>query len=199
MRNLLSTGLTLILFLLFISCGDDYQPKPKGYHRISALEKTLVKFDTDCPYEFNMPSYLNVEIVNKEKYWVNLHSDYFNTTLHLTYKPINNDLESSLKDFSRLTYEHTKKADGIDEVFGEDLENKVYSIFYELHGPTASSLQFIATDSFNHILRGSLYFNNIPNVDSIKPVHNIYKEDVKEIVKSLRWKTIDIRTESLKN
>ncbi|MGB1295800.1 MAG: gliding motility lipoprotein GldD [Flavobacteriales bacterium] len=189
-KTLLAVVCAVFVFMS-VSCEADYQPKPKGYHRIATLDKTIIPFNEQYPYTFNMPSYLEVEHVNTEKYWINLHSDYYNTTLHLTYKPIHNDLENSLRNFTKLTYEHTKKADGIEEIFGEDIERKVYSIFYELKGPSASSLQFIATDSFNHILRGSLYFNNIPNVDSIKPVHKVYKEDIKEILRSLEWKSLE--------
>lgn len=178
----------VILIGVLISCEEDYQPKPKGYHRITTLNKEIVTLDMPCPFTFEYPSYLEVQNIDQDKCWINLHSDYYNTTLHLTYRPIVNNLEESLINFTRLTYEHTKKADGIDEVVYEDLENKVYSIYYQLHGPSASSLQFIATDSFNHILRGALYFNNIPNVDSIKPVRDEYKVDIQNMIETLKWK-----------
>ena len=184
-RRLVSICIVLVGVLL--SCEEDFQPKPKGYHRIETLDKKIVDLDINCPYTFKYPSYLKIQKVNEDKCWTNLHSDYYNTTLHLTYKPIVNDLEESLINFTRLTYEHTKRADGIDEVTYENLDDKVYSIYYQLHGPSASSLQFIATDSFNHILRGALYFNNIPNVDSIRPVHNEYKKDIQTIIETLRW------------
>lgn len=187
MKNKFVVVCLLVLGVL-ISCNDDYQPKPKGYHRITTLPKEIINLETPCPYTFEYPSYLEVQSVNEEKCWLNLHSDYYNTTLHLTYKPINNDLEESLINFTRLTFEHTKRADGIDEVLFEDPEEKVYSIYYKLHGPSASSLQFIATDSFNHILRGALYFNNIPNVDSIRPVHDEYMVDIQHMIETLRWK-----------
>ena len=189
MKNkLLGVCVLLVGLFGFTSCEDDFQPKPKGYHRITILDKEIVDLETPCPYTFEYPSYLEIQNVDEEKCWMNLHSDYYNTTLHLTYKPIDNDLEESLINFTRLTFEHTKRADGIDEVVFENTEDKVYSIYYQLYGPSASSLQFIATDSFNHILRGALYFNNIPNVDSIRPVHNEYKEDIQRIVETLKWK-----------
>lgn len=188
MKSKFVGGLIVVLGML-VSCGEDVQPKPKGYHRITTLEKEIVDLNTECPYTFKYPSYLDVQYANKDKCWMNLHSDYYNTTLHLTYKPINNDLEESLINFTRLTFEHTKRADGIDEIVYQNSKDKVYSLYYQLHGPSASSLQFIATDSFNHILRGALYFNNIPNVDSIRPVHEEYKADIKNIIESLKWKS----------
>lgn len=180
-------GFFTVLIFLF-SCESDFQPKPNGYHRINPLQKNNIALNLDCPYTFSYPDYLEVQKGKKEMCSINLFSPYYNATLHLTYKPINSDFEKILYDFRRLTYEHTSKADGIDEVPLEDLDNKVYSLFYELHGPSASSLQFLSTDSFNHILRGSLYFNNIPNVDSIRPVHNIYKKDILNIIETLEWK-----------
>lgn len=184
-KTLLS--ILLLSVLMLVGCSSDFQPKPKGYHRINPLIKNLTNLNIGCPYSFEYPDYLKIELGNKEKCSINLHSAYYNSTLHLTYKPIENNFEHLLYDFHKLTYEHTSKADGIDEKLIELPDSKVYSIFYELHGPAASSLQFLATDSFNHILRGSLYFNNIPNVDSIKPVHNIYKDDILHLINTIDW------------
>jgi hypothetical protein len=44
------------------------------------------------------------------------------------------------------------------------------------------------TDSVNHFLRGALYFNVLPNADSLAPVQNYLREDVLRMLKSLEWK-----------
>ena len=66
-------------------------------------------------------------------------------------------------------------------------ENKVYGVLYDIHGNSASNLQFFATDSIENFLRGSLYFNTIPNADSLQPVKDYIKEDLQNLIESLKW------------
>jgi gliding motility-associated lipoprotein GldD len=55
-------------------------------------------------------------------------------------------------------------------------------------GDAASNVQFFLTDSIHHFIRGALYFNNQPNADSMKPVVDFVKEDLRVMLKSFRWK-----------
>jgi gliding motility-associated lipoprotein GldD len=82
---------------------------------------------------------------------------------------------------------HAEKADGIAErVFTNDQKN-VYALLYEIEGNTASNLQFVATDSTRHFLRGALYFNSEPNFDSIQPVLVFFQKDIARLIESLEW------------
>ena len=63
-------GICLLLVGMLVSCEDDYQPKPKGYHRITTLEKEIIDLETPCPYTFEYPSYLEVQMVNEEQCWI---------------------------------------------------------------------------------------------------------------------------------
>ena len=65
---------------------------------------------------------------------------------------------------------------------------KVYGILYDLTGNTASSVQFILTDSVKHFFRGALYFENVPNKDSIAPMSAYIREDVIRLMESFEWK-----------
>jgi len=44
------------------------------------------------------------------------------------------------------------------------------------------------TDSVKNYLRGALYFNSEPRLDSIQPVLNFVKQDVDRMIKSFKWK-----------
>jgi gliding motility-associated lipoprotein GldD len=57
-------------------------------------------------------------------------------------------------------------------------------------GNTASRYQFAATDSTQHFLRGALYFDVTPNVDSLKPVTDFLLKDIKHMMNTLRWKKV---------
>jgi len=64
----------------------------------------------------------------------------------------------------------------------------VYGILYDLKGNTASSVQFYVTDSVKHFLRGSLYFEAVPDADSLAPVINFFRGDIVHLIETLKWK-----------
>ena len=51
----------------------------------------------------------------------------------------------------------------------------------------ATPLQFYITDSTQHFMRGSLYFNHRPNPDSTAPVLDRMEADVRKLMETLRW------------
>jgi len=57
----------------------------------------------------------------------------------------------------------------------------------EFTGRAASPLQFFLTDSTNHFLKASLYFNSKVNPDSIAPIAEFVKVDVAELINTLKW------------
>ena len=67
------------------------------------------------------------------------------------------------------------------------MKNKVFGMLYDYEGITATSSQFYLTDSVEHFFRGSFYFNTEIN-DSIAPINNFVKEDVRFLIESFRWK-----------
>src|SRR5690625_7419423 len=68
-----------------------------------------------------------------------------------------------------MAYEHSSMASAIEEipVIKEGVEQ---GMVFRLRGPVASPYQFYLTDTVQHFLRGSLYFNSHPNPDSISPL-----------------------------
>lgn len=185
---LLVTGL---LFLL--ACGSNYAPKPRGYFRITLPEKEYTRLDTVLPYSFEYPVYSKVvpdRGPEDEPYWANLTFPRFEAKLHISYKPVNNNLYQLLEDNRELAFKHTVKADAIQEKMFEAPEKNVYGILYEIKGNTASPVQFFVTDSVKHFLRGSLYFNTVPNKDSIAPVLNFIEKDIVHIIETLNWKDL---------
>ena len=92
-----------------------------------------------------------------------------------------------MEDSRKLAFKHTVKATGIDEGTIKIPRNNVYGIFYSIEGNTASSSQFILTDSTKNFLRGALYFNEKPQEDSIQPIVNFIKTDIDRMIKTLKW------------
>ena len=191
------------LFYLFLSailyslssCHGDYMPKQRAYPRVYFPDRKYELFEpVDCPFRFEKPQYARVvkdsSQLNKEQYcWLNIVFPDFNGTVNLTYKEISPELPLSklLEDAHKLSFKHTKKANFIDESM---LRNKhgVSGIFYDIGGDAASNIQFFLTDSTHHFIRGSLYFYNEPNTDSMAPVLAYVRQDLDTILNSFEWK-----------
>lgn len=185
--------LLFLITFLFISCGNEYSPKPRAYFRIEFPEKKYLTYSGDCPYTFEFPEYAQVRqdsSRDSKPCWLNVNYPQFNGRIHLSYQPI-----SSAAEFNQLTedartfaFKHTVKATAIDEGTISYPGEKVYGIYYSIDGNTASSVQFYLTDSTKNYLRGALYFNEQPRLDSIQPVLDFVKKDIDQMIKTFKWK-----------
>lgn len=188
MRYIIITGLIAIAL---IGCtGKTEVPKPRGYFRIDLPEKEYQLYDTTCPYRFEIPVYATVSNNidgTTEPCWINIEFPQNKAKLYISYKRIDHNLPQLLDDTHDLAFKHSIKADAIYETSWTNDAEKVYSIVYDLKGNTASSLQFFATDSTTHFLRGSLYFMAQPNADSLAPVLSYLREDIIHLLETLRW------------
>jgi len=180
----------LVLACLPLACKDKAMPKPRGYFRIDFPEKKYEVWNQDYPFSFEY--FQGARVVKDksrlaEKYWVNVEYPKYNATLHLSYKEVSENLEEYLEDSHTLVYKHAIKADAIDEKNYINPQKNVFGLVYRIQGNAASSVQFIATDSIKHFLRGSLYFNAHPNPDSLAPVIQFIDRDIVHLMESLKW------------
>ncbi len=185
--------LVLILFLGSVSdCDNNYQPKPRAYFRIQLPEKEYKVFQSpNFPYSFHIPVYAKITPAKNqtEKYWMNILYPNFHAQLHISYKTINNNLDTLLNDVHKMMSKHIPKANAINEQLYVNEDNQVYGMAYEIKGSEAASpFQFYLTDSTSHFLRGALYFNFSPNNDSLKPIIDFLQTDIREMIDSFRWK-----------
>lgn len=176
-----------VLLFFFFSCQSDYTPKPKAYLKLSFPEKVYKTLDDErLNYSFRYPNYSNLEI-KKNYTFINVNFPDYSGVLHLTYVNLDNNLSEHIEQSRSLAYKHNNQADVISEqVFISD-NNRVYGMFYDYQGVTATSSQFYLTDSVDHFFRGSFYFNTELN-DSILPINSFIKEDIRVLIESLRWK-----------
>ncbi len=177
----------LILLFLFCSCKERFSPKPKGYLRINIEEKIDSLFQPiNCPFKFIGPDYFEIEYKNKIC-WLDLKYPKHRATIHLTYKPIENNLFQLLEDSRQMVYKHTVKADAIEEKTYANYSNKSFGTLYDIYGQTASSVQFHMTDSIKHFIRGALYFHVNPNKDSLATITKSIRQDIVKIIETLQW------------
>lgn len=191
----LSVVLLISVSAIIISCGssnDTYYPKPRGFFRIDLPEKNYVVFDSVYPFEFRIPvnaSVVPVESPEAGSIWFNLLLPAYDGSVSFSYKPVHDNLYQLTEDARIFANKHIAKANEIKEIRVSHPNNKVYGLIYDIEGTnSASPYQFYLTDSTHHYIRGAVYFNHIPNNDSIAPIIQRVKEDMDTLMGSLKWK-----------
>ena len=187
--------LVVFIALFFTACNGnhDYSPKPRGYYRIVFPKKEYQEYDAGCPFTFMYPKYAVIEpdkSADAKPCWLNMQFPQFNGTLHLSYKPITSkkEYDELIEDSRTFAFKHTVKATSIDQGLIRIPERNLYGIYYTIDGNAASSAQFFLTDSVHNYIRGALYFNTEPRLDSIQPVLDFVKKDVNMMIKTFKWK-----------
>lgn len=178
----------LMLVCAFISCNEDPIPKPKAYLRLEYPSPSYDTIYSSCNYSFVKNK---IAVITNSRFsdscWMNIKYPKMKGTIYLTYKKVDNNIDSLLVDTQQITQKHMIKADEITEQVFEDTINKVYGMLYEVGGNAASQSQFYLTDSTNHFVTGSVYFFSKPNYDSIYPASEYLKKDIRHLMESLRW------------
>ena len=193
-KNLNLLVYILMLIVVFSSCsGNDefYAPKPRGYFRIDLPEKEYIMADTIFPFKFQYPKYAFINIIDNQnnKNWFNLSFPDVKGKLHFSYKEINDNLYQYTEDTYNFVYKHVPKAEEISYEEIKIPEKRVFSLIYYIEGVDAASpIQFYITDSTKNFIRGALYFEHIPNNDSIAPIIEFINEDIINLIETWEWK-----------
>ena len=194
----------ILIALLLAACNGapDYSPKPRGYFRLVFPKKEYQQFNGPYPFTFLYPKYAVIE-KDKDKtpqkkdkklinmsYLLNMQFPQFNGTLHLSYETITSKkvFNELTEDARKFAFNHSVKATSIDQGLIRFPDRNVYGVYYTIDGNAASSAQFFLTDSTHNYIRGALYFNTAPRLDSIQPVLDFVKQDMNVMINSFKWK-----------
>lgn len=180
----------LIFGLLLVSCESDYTPRPHGYPRIDLPEAQYKSYAVDCPFsfEFHDQSLIAPRTRPEEACWFDIIYPRYKAKIHVSYKAVEDSVGLFIDQSRSLAYKHAIKADNIIETPYINPEKRVFGLLLELTGNSASTVQFYATDSTNHFLRGALYFNVKTNEDSLRPVIDFITDDIAHLMETLNWK-----------
>lgn len=185
-------AIALVAILVLQASGEEAMPKPRGYFRIELPQKAYVPYESSCPLVIEVADNSKVEVFknreSKDSCWFNVYYPRLNARLHCTYLPIAGDFERLITETYGFAARHEMKASALKRTFIEDSTRNVFGILYDIEGEAASQMQFFFTDSTSHFFRGSLYFFNTPNSDSVAPVLSYIREDVIHLSQTLRWK-----------
>lgn len=194
----------IYIFLLYVipallpGCHEKYTPKPRSYFRIDFPEKKYHPLENGFPYQFEIPVYSTIE---KNPYhtenpnWINVAIPENHAEIHISYYDLDgktqagkSQLNEFMEETHELAYKHSIKADAIQEQVFMNPDKKVYGLIYRINGNAASPLQFFLTDSTSHFLRGALYIQVVPNIDSLKPVIEFLEPDIIHMIETTTWK-----------
>ncbi len=197
-KRVLPAGILAVL-LSWIGCSDPvYTPKPRSFPRVDFPDKNYQAFTEDyCNFSFEYPTYTEIEqdtVFFKERppddCWFDIFYPNFDGRVHFTYVSIP-DSEKTLEDLTQEAFGmadwHNKRANYIDELL-INTDNGVSGIAFDIDGPAASPFQFFLTDSTQHYVRGSLYFNTKIRADSLAPVIDFVRSDILHMIETFEWK-----------
>lgn len=187
---------------LLLSCEEERLPipKPRTYPKVDYPTRNYVAFDKEyCAFSFEYPDYMTFErdsvLINqkaKHPCWFILQVPSLNGSVHFTYTDIGgtnteDNLFKVIQDSYTLTEKHNIKATGRVETPFTDTERGLFGITYQVEGNVASPYHFVVTDSVQHAVWASLYFNSQPNADSLAPIAAFVQEDLEHIINTIQW------------
>ncbi len=193
MRNFLSV-IKYFIFLLvgatLVSCSDQGTPKPWGFHRIILPEHKYVRYDNpNCPYTFEIPVYGQVLNAKNDSCYLDIDFPQFGARWHITtrdYYKENTDIFKAYEDYRELVYKHSKKATEINETIIE--KDNGAGVFFELYGEVPTSAQFFFGDTTRYAMITTFYFKTAMKNDSLKPIIDFMKQDLKHLIETIQWK-----------
>lgn len=180
--------------VLAISCKENYTPKPHGYLKIAMpSEHKYILSPEGIPFTLEYSSYAeweSLKVSEKSRansLWYNVSYPKYKAKIHLSYIPVVNNLDSLLEESHKFVFEHSIRADAIDETSFRKPDKQLHGVLFNLQGNSASNMEFWATDSTTHFLRGALYLETTPNIDSLSPIIDYIKTDIIYMINSLEW------------
>ncbi|HAB32269.1 MAG TPA: gliding motility lipoprotein GldD [Cryomorphaceae bacterium] len=197
-RNvLLALGSVLLLGIVALMAWppSNTLPKPNGFIRIAppivdSTAHSLSEF-TEASFPYSMLVHGSAQWEGQSELgWGDIVYPWCQGRMQLTYKPVKQNLATLIDDAHKLAFKHSVVADGISQKLYVNPERKVYGILFHVEGNAASTIQFFATDSTAHFVRGAAYVFAEPNADSLAPVTAFFEKEVIRYLETLTWENI---------
>jgi gliding motility-associated lipoprotein GldD len=182
----------------FAACNEPPmpEPRPRAFPKIVFPEEAYQVFSREtCPFEFEYPQH--AEIVQDSRFfddveghdcWFDIYSPALGSRIHCSYIPVEDagHFATLHNDAFDLTYKHAIKARSIEERPFRNVHG-VSGFTFLLDGPVASTYMFYLTDSTDHFLRGSVYFDTQVRPDSMAPVAAFVRQEAEHMLRTFRW------------
>jgi len=185
----------LLSAFLFPSCVQKQEPpvpKPTGYFRLNTPEVAYQLWDSILPFSFEYSKNAELSFQQKEKnvYWVDIQYPALSAVFKMTCFPVHDNLHSLMWNEEEQVMFHVERrmTDDIQFSMVNDPQERVFGRLYELEGKhVATPFKFWLTDSAQYFVKGALYFDFVPNNDSLAPIIDYLKNDALFMVESWKW------------
>lgn len=179
----------LLILIGAASCSShkSHAPKPPTYLELIFPNRDYEVYTDSCGYSYNKPSYFNVKNVDGSICNRDIEFSKLNGVMHLSRIDMDTTLAAYINYSINKVDEHKIKATAILDSTIIRTKDRVFGTFFELQGNVASPFQFYLTDSTSRFINGVVYFDAVPNYDSIKPVLDFVKKDILEMMTTLKW------------
>jgi endonuclease-3 len=180
---------------LFTSCIQKPEvpvPKPKGYFRLATPEVAYQRWDSVLPFTFDYSKHATLSFQKKENhvFWIDIYYPSLSAIFKMTYFPVQNNLHHFMWSEEEQVMFHVERmmTDDIQFSAVNDPKARVFGRIYELEGEkVATPFKFWLTDSSRHFVKSTLYFDFVPNNDSLAPIINYLKKDAWMMIDSWQW------------
>jgi gliding motility-associated lipoprotein GldD len=183
----------VFLIVLASGCSDDAIPKPRGYFRIDLPVDSTNTVASNCPFTAEVPVYAHLMKGagtgdgDGTVCWTDLLFPGQRAAVHMTWRSVHGDLPELINDAHEFKAKHESMATRIraEEVLRDSA--RVFGTIFDVDGNVASPMVFYLTDSTSNFLYGALYFDVRPNSDSLAPVTERIRADIRRFAHTLHW------------
>jgi gliding motility-associated lipoprotein GldD len=184
--------------LAIVSCQEAQRatPRPHMFPKIDYPTREVKMINlASCPFKAAILQYAAIkkkeDAFKKEvahPCWFDMEFLSLGATVHCSYYAIgpDRDLASLIDDAYTMASKHNVKASFREEIEIKNLHGATGLIF-SIEGAVASPYQFYITDSKLHFLRGSLYFDDKVDRDSVAPIISFLKKDIDAFLSTVNF------------
>ena len=183
------SSIIITALITLMSCSELPIPKPRGFPRLDLPATGYIRWESGCHFNFKRGISTAIEIVKNDSCFFNISYPSINGKIHCSYLPVNNNLKEIIDQEYKLREKHNQFSTSVQERVYHNTQKTVNALLFNISGTrAATALQFFITDSTDHFFRGTLYFNNTPNNDSLLTAIEFIRQDVDTLIESFEWK-----------
>lgn len=178
--------------LILLACTEKIPvPKPPLYLRTDFPDHEYSLFNDDCPYKFELAKIYTAKSIQQGNQ-PTCHKDIdlgpLNGVINFSYIDMTESLAAYVNYANDKVGEHKIKATGIESENFIYPERRVFGTLFKLQGDVATPFQFYLTDSTGNFVSGVVYFNSVPNYDSLRPSLDYLEKDLYHLISTFEWK-----------
>ncbi len=112
----------------------------------------------------------------------------FAARIHCSFHKVNGreEYEDLVRDAFVIAERINARANYMEESNVKNVHG-VDGLILEWSGPAASPLHFFLTDSTSHFFKAALYYDAEVQPDSLMPISDFIKEDIRHIISTFQW------------